>query len=388
MTRPSRSALVLDGQKVKLRLQSARVEGDNLIHVDWLRFTVRLEEKPLHLDKFFPMHRGFDSSEMIDLRRWMRECGDHPDWKPKQQALYLAYQVVEALGDGFSFDYEPRKGHDFYAARISILHEQKEVGWVGYGASSDGPRQHKQAQTLHVNLYGAACTFAQNGWRDQVADLIHQRGGQITRIDLALDCFDGREGGMEAIKQDYERGACNVGGKQPRCSLAGDWCNGKERSFYIGSRQAGKQTNVYEKGHQLFGAESGEKWMRFELRYGNKLRHIDIDALTNPDSYFAGASDWHCQVLAEQKAAAPIPLPCKKKLSAETARAAVSRVLNWFRTNAAPSLKVIFEHVSNEHLLEMFMDKSLPASLNGYSQAQISAAFRQIYPVGACPNPA
>ena len=61
--------------------------------------------------------------------------------------------------------------------------------------------------------------------------------------------------------------------------MVGDWANGHARSFYIGSKEAGKQTNIYEKGDQLFGVETGSKWLRIELRYGNKLRVLSPEML-------------------------------------------------------------------------------------------------------------
>ena len=54
---------------------------------------------------------------------------------------------------------------------------------------------------------------------------------------------------------------------------------------------------MYEKGHQLFGPESGSNWLRVELRYGNKLRVLSSDILRNPSNYFAGASPWHASML-------------------------------------------------------------------------------------------
>lgn len=61
--------------------------------------------------------------------------------------------------------------------------------------------------------------------------------------------------------------------------MIGDWSANPQdgRSFYFGSKEAGKQTNAYEKGHQLFGFEAGSKWLRIELRYGNKLRVLPVD---------------------------------------------------------------------------------------------------------------
>ncbi|MVT36640.1 hypothetical protein GO497_01320 [Acidovorax citrulli] len=75
--------------------------------------------------------------------------------------------------------------------------------------------------------------------------------------------------------------------------MVGDWCGGKARSFYVGTKEVGKQTNVYEKGHQLFGDADTSAWIRAELRWGNKARFLPIEMLRCPADFFHGASDWH-----------------------------------------------------------------------------------------------
>lgn len=57
MTRPS--ALVLDGNQVKLRLQAERVATGSTVHVDWLRFTCLLRNAPTpSADDIFPRSSG------------------------------------------------------------------------------------------------------------------------------------------------------------------------------------------------------------------------------------------------------------------------------------------------------------------------------------------
>jgi len=170
------------------------------------------------------------------------------------------------LGADFGVVSEVRKGHDFYRHRWSIERNGQEVGWVGYLSSGDSPRQLSQARTIHVNLYGSACTFADHGWTDRMATLIDLRDGDITRCDLALDFFDGMAGGLDQVIEDFKAGLCDVAGKRLKCNMVGDWMNGRERSFYMGSKEAGKQTNVYEKGTSCLVLMSGNPWLRVELR--------------------------------------------------------------------------------------------------------------------------
>jgi len=399
MTRPARSvlnrhsqtcALVLDGNEIKARLIADRAASSVPVHVDWLRFTCLLRNAAFpSIDTLFPAAQSAhwdDSSEaerdeqahrMASLAKLLRTLPD-ADFTPSAQAMELAQRVCEVLGDGFTVATEVRKGHDFYRFRWSIERNGNEVGWVGYLASGDSPRQQAQAKTMHVNLYGSACTFAQAGWRDHLANLVDEVGGNLTRCDLALDFFEGLDGGMARIKAEYEAGLMDVAGKRPKCNMVGDWSDGgrKGRSFYIGSKEAGKQTNVYEKGAQLFGEKDATGWMRAELRYGNKLRHLPTDMLRRPADFFAGASDWHAALLREAQAQAlPEPVPCTPRLAGETIEAEVTRNVRWLRDVAAPSLSLAFQHLGESAFLELVEHQPTPGRLRRFTPTEIRRAY-------------
>lgn len=392
MTRPARSVLVVDGETVRLRLQAERLERSNVVHVDWLRFTVLLRDAPLDLDVLFPVPRDGSFKDINDarVRRQLETIRIEEKYNESAQALSLAREVVEVLGPGFAVGREPLKGHDFYARRWPIEFDDCEVGWVGYGASSDSEKQRAQARTLHCNLYGMACTFARTGWRELMADRLDEWEATVTRCDLALDFFDGFPGGLEAVVDDYKFGVWNVNGREPSCDQVGDWVHGKGRSFYIGSKAAGKQTNVYEKGHQLFGKESGNPWLRFELRYGNKLRELPSDLLRSPDSFFSGASDAHASVLAKIQAASPVSVPVGKSLPAQTVEAEVTRNLRWLDRVAAPSLALAFQHLGQDAFLALVTERGLPGRLQKFSK-RLSGAYESVsktfFGRGLCPNP-
>jgi len=392
MTRPSRSvlnkhsktcSLVLDGNEVKARLIAERIESSTPVHVDWVRFTCLLRNARLpSVDSLFPAPiRWSDEAQQADrlasLRRILSTFPD-ADFSPSAQALELAERVCETLGDTFTVAPEVRKGHDFYRFRWSIERNGQEVGWVGYLASGESPRQQAQSKTMHVNLYGTACTFAQAGWRDHLANLVDDMAGTLTRCDLALDFFDGIKGGMARVLADYQGGLCDVGGKRPKCNMVGDWSDGgrKGRSFYIGSKEAGKQTNVYEKGAQLFGEKDATNWMRAELRYGNKLRHLSSDMLRRPADYFAGASDWHAALLREANATAlPQPVPCNRDLPAQTVEAEVTRVMRWANTTAGQTLALFFKYCTSEQFAAVVEHRDLPGRLRRFNHHEIASAF-------------
>lgn len=400
MTRPAKSvlhkhsktcALVLDGNEVKARLVAERNRSAVPVHVDWLRFTVLLRNAPLPgVETLFPLPVADDAEESMTmhqrcehgmriarLRKLLAKLPD-ADFSPSSQALELAERVCEVLGPEFVVAVELRKGHDFYRHRWSIERNGQECGWVGFLASGDSPRQQAQAKTMHVNLYGSACTFAQHGWRDHMANLVDHLGGTITRCDLALDFFNGLKGGMARVLADYQAGLCDVGGKRPNCNMVGDWTEGgrKGRSFYIGSKEAGKQTNVYEKGAQLFGEQDATNWMRVELRYGNKLRHLPSDMLRRPSDFFAGASDWHAQLLREAGAIAPPQaVHCTRELVAQTVEAEVTRVIRWATTTAGQTLALFFKYCTTEQFAAVVEHRALPARLRRFSTNEIARAF-------------
>lgn len=388
MTRPSKkSALVLDGSEVKARLLAERSLSKSVVHVDWVRFTCLLRNAPApSIEDLFPVAQppGGDwalnvwDDRLNQLRKILATLPD-ADFAASAQAKDLAVEVAEALGPDYIVAPEVRKGHDFYRHRWSIERNGFECGWIGYLSSGDSPRQAAQGRTIHCNLYGAACTFAQHGWNDRIASIIEARDGDMTRCDLALDFFDGVPGVPDYLTQlvvDYKNGLCDSGGKRLKCNMVGDWANGNSRSFYLGSKEAGKQTNVYEKGHQLFGSEAFSPWVRAELRYGNKLRVLTPEMLRRPADYFAGASDWHAGLLLlADQIVVPEPVKTMGRLALETVEAEVTRNLRWLRDVAAPTCAAAIEFCGFEELVLMIKDQKLPGRLQKFSLTEIRRAF-------------
>lgn len=382
MTRARKNDLVLDGNEVMLRLRAERRHTSQAVHVDWVRFTVKLKCAPLpSVDDLFPLPVATfaDKLRLDRMREVLRSLPD-PDFSASVQAKTLADQVCEALGPDFSVYPEVRKGHDFYRHRWSIVRNDVECGWVGFLASGESPRQQAQASTIHANIYGTACTFAEHGFNHRLANLVRSTEATLTRIDLALDFFDGIKGGMERVVSDYTAGLMDVSGNRPICNQVGRWPLNRERSFYFGSREAGKQTNVYEKGDQLFGWKAENPWTRVELRYGNKLRVLDADMLNRPADYFAGASDWHAQVLREAEATfAAKSVPVTKKLAVETVKAEVTRNVRWFRDTALATAGMVFQHVGIDALVDMLEGAKLPGRLQKFKPSEVRETYEQVF---------
>lgn len=399
LTRAKKSDLVLDGNEVMLRLRAERQASKGLVHVDWVRFTTRLRNAPTPtVDDLFPVEapvrdvgmslddwakRKFDALQRSTRHQRMREAlasMADPDFSVSAQAKTLADQVCNALGPDFSVYPEVRKGHDFYRFRWSIVRNEVECGWVGYLSSGESPRQQAQASTIHANVYGTACTFAKHGFANRLAGLIRQTDAVITRVDLALDLFDGIKGGMDRVMADYKAGLMDHFGNRPKSNCVGDWANGRARSFYIGSREAGKQTNCYEKGHQLFGPKDDSPWFRSELRYGNKQRVLGPEMLERPDDFFAGASDWHAALLLEAGATfAAKPVPVDAQLPVQTIAAEVKRNVRWLMDTASASLALAFQHLGTDAFMELVENKKLPGRLGKFSRNEVASVYERAF---------
>lgn len=395
MTQFSHSALVLEGNEVKLRLQAERAASNSYVHVDWLRFTCFLRnvvpsfltdsstsdfnasdyEHPVYCMDMAVCKRIHET-----VRQFEREHVDPAMRNAMDQARSLALEVCEALGSGFSVYPEIRKGHDFYRYRWSIVRNDAECGWVGFLASGDSPTQQAQAATIHCNLYGVACTFGDHGWNERLASIVDTHDAKITRADLALDFFDGFTGGMSRVVEDYQAGLMNVRGNKPKCNQVGDWVNGAERSFYFGSKEAGKQTNVYEKGDQLYGREHGSKWLRIELRYGNKLRVLPSDILRRPADFFAGGSSWHQLMLskaATDQDITPRVIKTAPRAAVETVAGEVARNVRWMLNTAAQSFSTALRFMTEDQLNELcdWNVNKFPARLRNFSVTELQRAF-------------
>ncbi|KOC28385.1 hypothetical protein GL58_24520 [Comamonas testosteroni] len=400
MTRPS---LVLDGNEVKLRLQADRTKSSGAVHIDWLRFTCELKHAPVpSADVLFPLPKlnSFeDKVSAYELSVYEEELGmsyaqqrharllkllkamPDQDFAASAQAHALAQKVCRTLGPEFSIEPEVKKGHDFYRFRWSIVRNDAECAWVGFLASGESPRQQAQARTIHANVYGSACTFARGDWRHRMANLIEEVNGKITRIDYALDFFDGIRGGLERIRDDWHAGLMDVNGRRPKANTVGPWVDGgRGRSFYFGSKEAGKQTNVYEKGVQLFGELDATHWERVELRYGNKLRDLPVDMLRRADDFFAGASDWHQKMLAEHgKYAEGEGVKVRSKQAIQTVKAEVTRAVRWLTNTAGASVALAFEFLGEDDFMEIVTGRKKPGRLAKFSNSEISAACASLH---------
>lgn len=400
----SKSGLVFTGGDVKLRLEAERRFTNCPVHIDWLRFTVHLRNAPyVTVDDLFPPPQTRYSDEHI-IRvespkgnffrdtfeedrvrkdgwiRVLRELGDE-DFTAGAQAKALAENVAEILGADFSVSPDLKKGKDFYKHRWEIVRSGHPVGWVGFCATGTKAHLSKQAQTIHCNLEGMACTFAEGGWLTRIHAYMEDHRAVITRCDLALDFFDGVAGGIHRFPEEYKSGLMDVNGNRPSHNTLGPWLGGKGLSFYFGSKAGGKQTNVYEKGIQLFGDQDPSPWLRVELRYGSQKRFIPMDILSRPADFFAGASDWHAAILLEHGSlAAPEAIPQHKQLAVQTIEAEVTRNVRWMFSSAGRSMALAFINLPSDKLLQFVSTcTEMPKRLKKFKRCEVEAMFSKAF---------
>lgn len=398
MTVPKR--LVVDAGVVKVRCDQRRVDVQGVCYLDWCRFTIDRSAVELPIpfahvpslwsaDRYHPFWLG-DIARLLESMR--DESGEEA--LAIEQAFYVANEVCDALGPRFKIG-ALAKGHDFYKHRLPIILNDEEVGAVMCWSSSNGYRQRGQRDTINVNLHGSACTFADRGWEKRIYQMGKRYFAVLTTVHLAVDFFEGIPGGMERVYADYLSGVWDHLGKRPKIGDI-NWLQGHSRSLYFGSKEAGKQTNWYEKGDQLYGADEARerriRWIRGELRLGNKLRVLDWDILLRPADFYAGASAAHHQYLlmaidqaGEIPSVSPQNLPCNRPDAPMHVVAEAARVVRWVRQTAGASLATLFRFLSDSDLAAVIDEGGIPRRLKRFSPSQLTSAFTGLAIPGLMP---
>lgn len=146
-----------------------------------------------------------------------------------------------------------------------------------------GGEKHKGRARFDIT--GTGCSRITN-WPGFQAFLASLEALKITRVDLAVDCLNG-EFSVEDCIDWYQCGLFNMGGRNPRHNLIGDYLNPLYgRTFEVGRRENGKMLRCYEKGRQL--GDSSSLWTRFEVELRNNDREIPLSIITKCNDYFVG----------------------------------------------------------------------------------------------------
>ncbi|WP_373698431.1 replication initiation factor domain-containing protein [Neisseria dentiae] len=192
----------------------------------------------------------------------------------------LSRKLEEILGFGITRKCKS-KGNKFYDMMFRLGSEDVDYGEVHYGGQRD---------TVLIELKGVGCNLAKEGWEQRMYEFLSQAlRPRITRIDLALDFFDGQYS-PEQAEIDHDNGFFDNHNMRPKSERVGTaWRkeDGSGKTFYIGRKKNARFVRVYEKGRQLGDKES--LWTRFEIQFNHGDIEIPLDILNDEGAYFCGA---------------------------------------------------------------------------------------------------
>ena len=195
---------------------------------------------------------------------------------------------------GFGLLQKREKGMHNYKFAYEL---QDMLGMVLYGHSS---------KRISVQINGSGCSLARKGWQERLYKFLtsyshsycEETGTlntngvvtpKITRCDLAYDDFDGQYITVDLADEWDDIDGFWCGGRSPKIEKFGNWKrpNGKGRTLAIGDRTSGKYCRFYERGKKEGSPLS--PWVRAEVEFKSKDRHIPLEILLSPSQYFLGA---------------------------------------------------------------------------------------------------
>ncbi|WP_115431805.1 replication initiation factor domain-containing protein [Neisseria meningitidis] len=247
------SHFISDGKGKLLEIPQRRGKQDG-VFVDWISFT-------FHEDTLL-------------------KVSGCPLFSDAEYMYVLSRKLEEILGFGITRKCKS-KGNKFYDSMFRLGSEEVDYGEVHYGG---------QRNTVLIELKGVGCNIANPGWELRLKQFLEDSlRPRITRVDLALDFFDGEYTPEQALL-DHDNGFFDNSNQRPKSETIGTaWRNedGSGKTFYVGRKKNSRFVRVYEKGRQLGDKES--KWVRFEIQFNYGDIEIPLDILINQGSYFCGA---------------------------------------------------------------------------------------------------
>nr|WP_316639193.1 replication initiation factor domain-containing protein [uncultured Roseateles sp.] len=370
---------VMSGSKVKWTLEQIEQRNPGRVRADWLRFTVPL-------DAVIKSDRNLLDVTALDLmdqrgRDVVRQsrCADADPYTSAHMVSAAGARLIVELLGSITVGNVDEKGMDYYTAKTALMYEGEIVGYVLAGGSAKNASGMHQASTVHFNLFGSALIHIDaNRMGGKLHDFIAESRGWITRIDLALDVWTGHQ--IEAVQSAYKAGQFDVRGKRPGQQEAGSWTAGHSRTFYVGSRATGKLFRAYEKGHQLFGPESGDPWIRYEVEFRSNHRIIDLSVLKRPGDVFAGAYGFCADLLEELDInAQAYRMPTQAEVADKTHEAQVVRNLAWFMNTAGATAATVF-NLGGDLIAQVVETQShrLPRRLRGIGEVGLRALYQKV----------
>lgn len=283
----------------------------------------------------------------------------HATWVLKDSDIggtYTDPQLVrdEIFSDVDRFKFEEGKGifgFERSSNVVTLVHGKWErvaiVAWGGKG---------KQADMGFLQISGEGCRAL--GLNERMAvrrglrHVLDLAEAKLTRLDIA---FDTEELSVLDAVEAYKAGEFTTSGRPPAFCQHGDWevHQGKGRTLYVGKAENGKCCCIYEKGKQL--GDKLSQWLRVEQRWGNRDRVIELDALVDTDTYFAGASPF-CQRLVQTVA---VRFRTFQAVASMVAEKAVEHA----KSNVGRLVNVLADAFSPEFIVNMLRREGAPKRL-------------------------
>lgn len=242
---------------------------------------------------------------------------------------------------------------NFYSYTYDILDNwNRPVGFLAWGGNGG---------TICISLSGVACSRLSRVDFYIVREWLESFSGSISRLDLALD-FDGLFH-VEHTKAEYGLYDCpsilmpNGGNGKRSLRLINDLGSNKGCTLYIGSRDSSTFTRLYEKGKQLGNPSS--TWLRLETEFRGSNCHVSINALVNPDYYFASVSYRHAALLDIVLSSESPRIYARKRAVSDSS----AHILEHIRKSYGQYINVLRGLHSDSDLLDLIQRDGIPARL-------------------------
>ena len=239
------------------------------------------------------------------------------------------------------------KPWQFYPMSAVIIDREGElVGRIGLGGNKG---------TVCVSLSGTGCRWVKN-WHT-LASHGERLGGKISRVDVAVDDYDGKVLDVHLLRERAAAGEFAEGGRPPAHRFLSDEGHGTGCTLYVGGK-GHKELCVYEKGRQLGMAASA--WVRAEVRLYGKHVALDWDVLRRPIEYWRGAYT----VLGSLVTGVCTRLRTLKRQVEATGTA----MADWARRQVGPALKVLLDACGPEWVVQHIAREGHPGRFRGIAK--------------------
>ena len=169
---------------------------------------------------------------------------------------------------------ETNKGWSGYEKKVEL----GQYGWIAHGGKA-------QQGTINIQLRPVACRQFKH--LAPILNWVERVEAKITRCDVAHDDFEGERINIDQARQWQSEGGYISNGRAPKVTEIINHDATVGNTFYVGKRENGKMLRIYDKGKEQGQPDS--PWVRAEVEFRAKDRHIPWDILKHPGQYLAGA---------------------------------------------------------------------------------------------------